>query len=199
MCGPAVPRPDRMRQRSPSDESSAQGLARPANLLRSRAGPGLMISRSKSLYAERAGAPPVTSPILQLSGKASEGVLSGDGSGIPELRQDVAPHGDGYVAGNDMHVHFHEPSPAPWSPVLAQVPVSAPPAPSGCARLGRRPGAEPGLHRAGGAAQRGSPRPRVRRSGCRAGAARDGRRRQDPDRDRVRAPSRGQVRPGGGG
>lgn len=59
--------------------------------------------------------------------------MSGDESGIPELRQDVAPHGDGYVAGNDMHVHFHE-SP-PWSPVLAQVSASAPPAPPGPAHV----------------------------------------------------------------
>jgi tetratricopeptide (TPR) repeat protein len=41
--------------------------------------------------------------------------LSGDENGSAELRQDVAPQGDGYVAGRDMHFHFHE-SPAVPSP-----------------------------------------------------------------------------------
>jgi tetratricopeptide (TPR) repeat protein len=57
--------------------------------------------------------------------------LSGDENGVRKLHQDVAPHRDGYVAGNDMHLHFHERPAAPSSPIPAPVSASAQPSPSG--------------------------------------------------------------------
>jgi tetratricopeptide (TPR) repeat protein len=55
--------------------------------------------------------------------------LSGDDRKSPELRQDVAPAGDGYVAGRDMHVHIHGSPAAPYPPAAEPCLPPSPPYP----------------------------------------------------------------------